>query len=62
MMMEKNFVSGTCVLKYFEFISKNEELVYLSYLPLAHIWERLNLAAMLVARGRYAVFNGDINK
>jgi long-chain acyl-CoA synthetase len=63
LMMEKNFVSATTNRKHFQWLlAKGEEFRYLSYLPLAHIWERMNLALMLYCRGRYAVFGGDVSK
>lgn len=41
---------------------EDDALVHLSYLPLAHVYERINLNYVCWARGSYVVFNGDILK
>ena len=44
MIMEKNLVSCAIIaMDFLDFICEKERLVYCSYLPYAHIWERNNI-------------------
>lgn len=41
---------------------ENDGIRYLSYLPLAHVYERMLYNMVLYAQGKYAIFNGDVQK
>lgn len=40
----------------------NDELRYVSYLPLAHVYERIIMNYVLMVRGKYGIFGGDVFK
>ena len=62
MVTERNIVAGSCAGVLVDWVSSRERLVYLSYLPYAHCWERMNIYLYMHLRARWAVFSGDVSK
>lgn len=51
MMSHGNFISATACVKYIEKFNLNADDVHLSYLPMAHIFEKFNMVGMLTNGG-----------
>jgi long-chain acyl-CoA synthetase len=62
MVTEGNVVAGSCATELLGWVSSKERLVYLSYLPYAHCWERMNIYLYMHLRARWAVFSGDVSR
>ena len=45
-----------------EFIKVKGEVRYCSYLPLAHVYERVVMNYMMITRAKYGIFSGDVFK
>jgi len=61
MLSHNNIVSGLGAFEYQDFYATSEDR-HLSYLPMAHVLERLFFYGMMGVGGQIGVFNGDINK
>lgn len=61
MLSHSNIVSGLGAFEYQDFYATNKDR-HLSYLPMAHVLERLFFYGMMGVGGQIGVFNGDINK
>ena len=59
---ERNAVSNIVQAEVTQFVRDKEPIVYCSFLPYAHIWERLNILSFMYANVKWAVFSGDVAK
>jgi len=58
-----NFIAGIAsIIKHGEGYDFNEEDVYISYLPLAHVFDRLGVYSMISKGGSIGFFGGEILK
>lgn len=56
-------VSGICIPKYHEaFTNGKSQVSYLSFLPLAHIYERLNIYGLLSINSKIGFLHGDVTE
>lgn len=57
---QSNLAAGISIVKYSEFFKGDGSDCFLSFLPLAHIYERLNILSLLSQGNRIGFIHGDI--
>ena len=62
MISHLNMVSTIAGASYHKDLNLNAETIYLSYLPLAHVLERIIYAVITYFGGYYGFFSGDVLK
>ena len=61
MLSHENFVSGVGAMQiYDKELRFEEDDVYISYLPLAHSFERFLLSAAMSCKVKYGIYSGDV--
>lgn len=63
MLMHKNFIANVSAMQRFDGVFKfQDDDVYISYLPLAHVFERMLLIACMTYQLQYGFYQGDVFK
>jgi long-chain acyl-CoA synthetase len=63
MLTNANFLSAiTNIMQLADAFSFNETDVYISYLPLAHVFDRLGVHSLLSRGGKIGFFGGNVHK
>ena len=62
MITHRNLVAAVAGAMYSIPIGKDETMVHLSYLPLAHIFERMLCSFCITYGGKYGIYNGNVLK
>ena len=62
MLTEKNITSCMPQISLTQWIRDKEQLIYLSFLPYAHIWERINIAVYQFIGAKWGLYSGDVSR
>jgi long-chain acyl-CoA synthetase len=63
MLMHKNFITNIACMEKFDGVFKpQDDDVYMSYLPLAHVFERFMMTMCVAYRIQYGLYQGDVMK
>ena len=63
MLTHRNFVSNVAGLDFFKDKDRYNELdIYISYLPLAHVFERLLMLCAMAVKMQIGFYSGDVLK